>query len=671
MQTWEILASVKEVTKGLDLSLDHPLIIRSESLPSHFLQSLLEKDRRQLKHICAKSKKEHFLLEEYGPGFWVKWPYNSFNEYSLPEKQTEVAISVGREKGKRETLKTWNELKFKELLNLWSEDPKASHNFEKDKYFKLDMKPPDMKEESNVNEDYSDPKEYIENKYYDALFSIDTPLAYFVKSNIVRLKNTCRTQYGNDSYKIVYQAILQKFLLSIVEFNNRHDSKLLLEPFASPIADEKRKRCLAKYIIQSDKNTGSTIADLCVILKSREIKLQILLLLEMIGLNNLDWNFKDFEKRYRSKLKKRSLNLTKKGLIRRKPKKVTYKQDKVAEKIATSLDYCEQLDLYLDRACILDILLSSETPNPDAIETSSGTIQEHKKNILNKNKEASLVGFLNYVLIPYFTKKVPHAVEFIIDKLKGPRMRPKRAPRKVNDSANMSLTSTVDLYNKFPVSQRTSRSSIIKSVPSSPALRLTESNVLTRKSIMSPAPELLNIRTNSNLNEFLENETRSLKRPSLLGRTKSDLTMNHLQKRQFSVSDLSTTRVPDPLSVPLKTPFSRTVVGTHIPTNNSFRRVGKRKDINETVHFSESIDSEENVQVQATPATKKRAATPNKRAQLQSIIESPLNLKADPHGDIESSQKNISQFTSPSANTFSENNSKRRVRRRLFSPEAT
>lgn len=105
------------------------------------------------------------------------------------------------------------------------------------------------------------------------------------------------------------------------------------------------------------------------------------MLLEIIGLNDLDWNFRDFEKKYKLKLKKRSLNLTKKGLVRRRSKKKTSEKDKGIERITTSLDYCEQLDLYLDRACILDILLSSETPNPDAIEASNGTIQEHKKNI--------------------------------------------------------------------------------------------------------------------------------------------------------------------------------------------------------------------------------------------------------------------------------------------------
>lgn len=668
METWEVIASVKEATKGLDLSLDHPLIIKSEDVPSNILQLLQQKNRRQLKHICMKSRKEYFLLEEYGPGFWVKWPYNYFNGYSLPERRTEVVTTVERERAKRETLKTWDELKFKELLHLWSEEPKGSCKLEKDKDLKLDMNPPDMKGESKVNDYYSDPKEYIESKYYDALFSIHTPLAYFVKSNLVRLKNTCRTKYGSDSYKIAYQAMLQKFLLSIVQFKDRHDNRLLLEPFSSPIADEKRKNCLTKFVIQDENKNSSTIADLCVVLKSREIKLQILLLLEIIGLNDLDWNFRDFEEKYKLKLKKRSLNLTKKGLVRRRSKKKTSEKDKGIERITTSLDYCEQLDLYLDRACILDILLSSETPNPDAIEASNGTIQEHKKNILDKSKEASLFGFINYVLIPYFNKKVPHAVEFIIQKLKGPSMRPKRALKKVNDSTNVSSPNTVETYNRLSTSQRASRSSIINSVPSSPALRRVDANLFSRKSIASPTPELLNSRTNSNLNEFLESETRSLKRPSQLGRTKSDLTMNHLQKRQFSVSDLSTTRVPNSSTITLKTPFSHSTINAYKTMNNSFRRVGKRKDINETIRLHERVDSEENVQVQATPAVKKRTVTPNKKAQLQSIIESPLNFKDD---DTHEGRKNTSNITSTPTNKPPENSSKRRVRRRLFAPEST
>lgn len=69
METWEVLASIKEATKGLDLSLSSPLIIKSEDLPVHVLQLLQQKDRRHLKHICTNSKKEHFLLEGYGQVF--------------------------------------------------------------------------------------------------------------------------------------------------------------------------------------------------------------------------------------------------------------------------------------------------------------------------------------------------------------------------------------------------------------------------------------------------------------------------------------------------------------------------------------------------------------------------------------------------------------------------
>ncbi|CAI7119480.1 BEM_collapsed_G0019870.mRNA.1.CDS.1 [Saccharomyces cerevisiae] len=430
--------------------------------------------------------------------------------------------------------------------------------------------------------------------------------------------------------------MLQKFLLSIVQFKDRHDNRLLLEPFSSPIADEKRKNCLTKFVIQDENKNSSTIADLCVVLKSREIKLQILLLLEIIGLNDLDWNFRDFEKKYKLKLKKRSLNLTKKGLVRRRSKKKTSEKDKGIERITTSLDYCEQLDLYLDRACILDILLSSETPNPDAIEASNGTIQEHKKNILDK-KQRSLIGWVHKLC----------SYSIFQQKAQGTKHETKESPEKVNDSTNVSSPNTVETYNRLSTSQRASRSSIINSVPSSPALRRVDANLFSRKSIASPTPELLNSRTNSNLNEFLESETRSLKRPSQLGRTKSDLTMNHLQKRQFSVSDLSTTRVPNSSTITLKTPFSHSTINAYKTMNNSFRRVGKRKDINETIRLHERVDSEENVQVQATPAVKKRTVTPNKKAQLQSIIESPLNFKDD---DTHEGRKNTSNITSTPTN---------------------
>ena len=89
------------------------------------------------------------------------------------------------------------------------------------------------------------------------------------------------------------------------------------------------------------------------------------------------------------------------------------------------------------------------------------------------------------------------------------------------------------------------------------------------------------------------------------------------------------------------------------------------------MHFNEYENSEENIQVQATPAAKKRTVTPNKKAQLQSIIESPLNLKDDTHEEIGISQKHTSLSVSVSTNTSLESKPKRRVRRRLFAPETT
>ena len=45
------------------------------------------------------------------------------------------------------------------------------------------------------------------------------------------------------------------------------------------------------------------------------------------------------------------------------------------------------------------------------------------KRILDKNDEASVVGFVNYTLIPYYNRKAPNTIKFIIQKLKGPSMR--------------------------------------------------------------------------------------------------------------------------------------------------------------------------------------------------------------------------------------------------------
>lgn len=651
MATWELVASFKRLPKSISLDRERVQVLTNDRI----LPNVLPEHRANktgLKHLLQGSDKCQ-LLERYGNLFWICWDVTCIDLQDVEDEFVGDEPSVNWA-----AIKEWNHLSLRELLPLWKDDVTSSSTFDN---VNIDMKPPgEVLSSQDVMK--VDPGTYFETKYYDSLFNIHLPLAYFVKSDLGRLKNACITNLKDKS---VYLTIILRKLLNISDFDKRHADEGLLRDEVYGIAAERRRSCFAKHRIPLDKEkqNSSSVKELPGILKIREIKLQIIILLETIAYNKLDENFENFETKYQSKLKRRSLNLTRRRALPMKSKLIRDSDNNISQKVSGQLDYCEQLDLYLDKLCILDILLASE---PASVENETmDTILEHKRNILNKNKEASSMGYTNYVLIPYFAKKLPNAIRFTIQKLKGPSLKSRKNSEKVF-TVHPTTVSAGNLKNNLQ------NSSNLSSTVSSPQLATISS--WRRHNAAATTPNSSNTRRNSNIGMLLESTSTLLKKPALVSRSKSDLTMNLMMKRQLSVTEFSSY---DRSLIPNEDPgnLERSTVSKGKNQQKSFRRVGKRKGDKEAIDGhrpSYTSDGSEAIQVMGTPLVKVSDDTPSKRPKLQNIVESPMGdhtlMKTPSQKFMPGNVQETQMISRTPGQVTVTNKPKKNIKRRLFAP---
>lgn len=644
MEGWQLLESIQRLPRTITIDFTHPTAVQSTELRPESLEAI-ERYEATFKHVFRDQAGNDYLLERYGSKYCIYWPASGFISSDLRRLPTQPSKAINNIASKN-----WNTLRFDDILSLWSEDPEVRSLSAP---IRLNMQVSENSAHRSRGNQNVQPKDYLLTKYYESLFFIHLPLAYFLKSNLERLKSMYKSTSTQDNGQ-AYRRCLTDMLLENRQFDKRHeDDNIVKSELPHAIAMRKRKACLEKFGIaaqgetyQEDKN------DLCLVLRVREIKLQIILLLESVYSDNLDSTFKDFDARYRGRLKARSLNLTR--LI---PRRSRRERSSSPEKHETEgeFDCCEQLDLYLDKLCILDILLASEPANTN---TDLNPIREHKKNMLSKNKEASSVGFANYVLVPHFTSRTPYALRFIIRKLKGPSLR----NRKPSQRKEMSLET-----NGSSAGQ-TAQSSVTPSTLS--LLPQASSEASSPGSSIAPShgraftTELSDLRSNSSMDEFLETNTVFRRNPSLISRTSSDLTMNHLQRRQLSVTEFTPHRTAS-ASKDSKSSKNGPFGGAFLP-QQSFRRVGKRKDMHQISRSvsTTAIDNEVDlVQVMGTPLKRDETAA-KKRAKLHNIVESPVNtIKGT--ADIEATPE---QKTHPEEIPSQQGPTNKRVRRKLFAP---
>ncbi|SCU81276.1 LAFA_0C03774g1_1 [Lachancea sp. 'fantastica'] len=673
-----------------------PQLIEESKIASE-LHPVLSRASRSSKHVFEMvngCKNQCYVLENYINQHWVLWklkksPASTSGDLSGSETRDTNTSSSSI------NYANWLEYKVPDLLALWGEERCSQTRETSELMGEVRMKPSRrgktikyryQKEKNSLS---VDPKNYLQRKYYEALYSLRVPLAYFVKSNLVRTSLLSRESGQKDG--LSYQVHLVELALELEDFDRRQDEGLLQVDLGCEIATEIRSNNLSKlgHLIMS--GIPDVISDLSMIFKVREIKLQIILLLELIFLNDLDSKLDNFEQKYERRLKKRVKKLAPSGLPsrRRKQNKLSVRSD------VQQLDFCEKLDVYVDKLCIVEAMLLTDVSIQKNSPMKSGgaalsSSRELKKNMLDPEKEASAAGFITYVLIPHFMKKAPHAVAFISRKLKGSLYEslPKNDKLQVDDSGSRPESNELVRAVDSPELQHDNEASSISSAhgnekPNEP-LRLYRRASLPRR---LPFP---NLRSDSQLSEILDMETGNSKKYASATRGSSDVFINKLQKRQLPASDLALERESSiSRSKSDLTLLEETSKLKSSSLTATFQRTTRRKiEPRKLVAGSSKVPS---VQVEATPFGKK-AVDDTARMRNLAIIESPLNsiskaslenvpvssktcptvtpskFVKETHLQVPSTNVKL---TAPGvgSNTPPQLPTKRKVRRRLFAPE--
>lgn len=419
------------------------------------------------------------------------------------------------------------------------------------------MKPPeirlhtsDIRQELASPQSQNDPLRFLFSRYYDTLYSLNTPLSYFPKTALTRFKNLC----SNDDDKI--KEILQKLYIPMPELDKRHDGKYgiikLIEDSQAVLSvheSERQKEFLQKHgsVLESLLKESKTEKDaskdekekkshldkfsrMVIELKVREAQLQVLITLELLMLLGIpEARFlEDCQKKQEKELEKqRKQNM--RSLVRRKKAKrkiiptflgiglgVSDIPQDVKTNEVTSVDgytLFKSLNSLSDRMSIWDTLLGK-------------TLSE---------KDDSSFGFLAYVLVPFCNRKLPLTVKYIIDKFKS------LSPKMVNPKRSSS----------GPKSNGSSRKSSISDNSSDPLVRSSSVDENQLKSVKqrSKYPKLLL----GPDNVPLRNKAATLKRSNTSLSDKGDLLPAFSLKRSRStLSSRNTERRQIDMAAPIK-----------------------------------------------------------------------------------------------------------------------
>lgn len=411
------------------------------------------------------------------------------------------------------------------LIGSWRYTPKYP-SMSSTRERKFTMSPPNKIEQDRSTADsgipYSDqsdsPLDFLLSRYYSTLYSLNTPLSYFPKTALTRFKNLC-----NGDKKDVYEH-LQKVMLTVEDIDRRHSGKFgVLGPAFNqlPLYSLEnlnsweityQKRFLQHNGFETDNsnsNTGPTenkdvhkFTSLALRLKVREAQLQILVLLEILATSDLNDSdlmlHKDsiVEKPSKRKNRKTSLIRTKKTSKKIQPTflgmgiDVIDNLDGEVKRKFDQYSWYEKLDTLIDRMGIWDTLL------------------DKTKDDIDKNT----IGFLIYVIIPYFKAKLPSVVKHVTKRVKELNL-------KISSALNAMKELVSDTATLHEEGKSTSQS-----------LPPKTSSSKYRKTLIGN--KVSKLRQKGSSLDTLESLTDSFK----LKRSKSSLSSKNLQKRQVEIS---------------------------------------------------------------------------------------------------------------------------------------
>ncbi|KAI5968147.1 hypothetical protein CANMA_002570 [Candida margitis] len=346
---------------------------------------------------------------------------------------------------------------------------------------------PSKREESH------DPVQFLTNRYYHSLYSLNEPLSYFPKTALTRFKNLC---LANEASIL---AVLDTFILSMDKFDQRYDGKSSGGFF---INDENLSECEVRHqgtfkerlgfsverkttedgnagrkkkenIEYENGETGNVIVldgidndklqKLILELKIREAQLQIILLFEVfqsMSINEDEFLAHNLQKS--NELLKQTQDQQKVSLVRaRKKRKInkseagddikSKKRVKPTTLVATAssthdeskknreFSYYSYLNKLIDRLNLWEVLVSEDKHD-----------KRDKRDKHAGNNASSSYGFMAYVLVPYYSKTLPVLMKYVIQNMKNTNMKlttnhkKKKSKKKTSPSSSGTVADNDD-----------------------------------------------------------------------------------------------------------------------------------------------------------------------------------------------------------------------------------
>lgn len=261
---------------------------------------------------------------------------------------------------------------------------------------------------------------FLAARYYDTVYGQNVPLSYFPKTALARLRNMCDTPAAVVAH-------LRAVCVPVAELDRRHEGAVLAREAGVGAEEAARAQFIAQHAAAL-KRGGDDAARLATSLKVRETQLQIVCLLELLaawlrdaGAAASEQDFFAARLRLQERARQQAQRLPKPRLVRSRRAKRTIVPTFLgmgvpaaasAPTAATPDDTAEfvysTLNALVDRIGIWDTLFA--------------------------DKEDGLHEFLAYVLVPYYNKRLPETLKWVIERVKG-RVRSARRSRSVRSGA--------------------------------------------------------------------------------------------------------------------------------------------------------------------------------------------------------------------------------------------
>lgn len=311
---------------------------------------------------------------------------------------------------------------------VWEEETVATLN-------KLDLDPPKGAEVTATNDEpntipidsilkaseLSDPSEVLEKSYLETLYLSKTPLVYFAKSTLSRIRSQCKT---GDKLTYLTRAIdvLNRRVITVQQLDSKHEQEKMIrfvreeEEGEEGITtehcklSEKELKLLEIWKDRLDQfSSNASLKNELSNLKIREIQLQVVILLEILTLKVRAGTFTDSGKDTATKnAEEQNKPVSKPQLVRKKKKHTKNDPEKIPSTTNKSSE--ELVDIFFDRLCIWQALYE----NPIVPSTSQSATKKDQGNTRDL-----LQTFCAEVILPFFSYRLPEKTRQMVKKAQG------------------------------------------------------------------------------------------------------------------------------------------------------------------------------------------------------------------------------------------------------------